>query len=85
MKPNSRCRSCGAPVRWVITEANGKQMPLDPEGVPDGNVWVDHWKAGMPVVKMAMMGDAVPANVLTRYVSHFTTCPNADAWRAKKR
>jgi hypothetical protein len=32
----SRCRSCGAAIRWATT-VNGKRMPVDDEPVPDGN------------------------------------------------
>lgn len=31
VEPPSRCRSCGAPVRWTVT-AKGKRMPVDPDG-----------------------------------------------------
>jgi hypothetical protein len=31
------CRSCGAPIRWVVTE-KGKRIPLDRDPQPDGNI-----------------------------------------------
>lgn len=81
MNPNTTCRSCRAPVRWCITAANGKRMPIDPVPVPDGNVWVDHIEGGTPIVMVALHHDAVPRNVPLTYVSHFVTCPDRDTWR----
>ena len=81
--PSAHCRSCGAPVRWVITEANDRRMPIDPEPVEDGNVWVIEIRQGTPIVGVALTGDAVPASVPLRYVSHFVTCPDRDTWRKR--
>jgi len=39
-----KCRSCGAPIEWVKTDA-GKWMPVDPDGTshfatcPDAEKW----------------------------------------------
>lgn len=84
MKPNTQCRSCGAPVRWAVTTANRKRMPLDPEPVPDGNVWVDHMEMGTPVVNVVLSHDEVPRSVPLTYQSHFVSCPQRDEWRKKK-
>jgi len=83
MKADAQCRSCHAPVRWVVTAANGKRMPIDPVAVADGNVWVDHIEGGMPVVNVALNEDGVPKNVPLRYVSHFVTCPERAEWRRR--
>jgi hypothetical protein len=83
MMPNTRCRSCQAPVRWAITASNGKRMPLDPAPVTDGNVWIDHIEAGTPVVNVGLSHDDVPRNIPLTYVSHFVTCPDRDSWRKK--
>jgi hypothetical protein len=83
MRADAECRSCHAPIRWVITAANGKRMPLDPDPVSDGNMWVDHIEAGLPVMEVALSGDGVPANVPLRYVSHFVTCPDRESWRTR--
>lgn len=76
------CKSCLRPVRWVLTDA-GKRMPLDPEPFEGGNVWVDHYEGGMPIVRVASSRAAVPAAEALVYLSHFVTCPNADKWRKK--
>lgn len=40
----SKCRSCGAPIEWVLTES-GKRMPVDPDGTshfvtcPEASKW----------------------------------------------
>lgn len=81
--PDTTCRSCHQPVRWVITNAKGRRMPLDPEPVPDGNVWIDHIEGGVPVVEVALTHDDVPRSVALTYVSHFVTCRDADSWRKK--
>jgi hypothetical protein len=31
--PDSTCRSCGAPIAWVVTAAR-KRAPMDPDGTP---------------------------------------------------
>lgn len=69
------CRSCGAPIVWVITEA-GKRMPIDREPHPDGNVIpsVDlDGKVRARVVTAPFDGNA--------WRSHFVTCPNANQHR----
>ena len=81
MKPDAECRSCHAPVRWVVVEPNMKRMPLDPAPVPDGNMWVDHIEGGLPVMKVALSGEGVPRSIPLRYQSHFVTCPQRDEWR----
>ena len=81
MKADARCRSCQAPIRWVITKANGRRMPLDPEPVADGNVFVIGTQDGMPLVEVALMSEAVPASEALRYVSHFVSCPQRGEWR----
>lgn len=83
MKANTRCHSCGAPIRWCYTEATGKRMPVDPQPVPDGNVWVLRHEGGTPVVAVALHADGVPAAEAHRYVSHFVTCPDRDTWRKR--
>ena len=81
MKASSFCRSCQSPIRWCITEANGKRMPVDPDPVHDGNVWIVRYEQGTPIIGVALHGDGVPANEPIRYVSHFVTCPSANEWR----
>jgi hypothetical protein len=68
MSQTSACRTCGRPVRWVITAANNKKMPLDAKETPAGNIVLE---SGRAVVLGP--GDKHPG---LHYTSHFTTCPN---------
>lgn len=74
-----RCRSCGAPIRWVKT-MHGRNHPIDAMPVPDGD-WVLRPSAmGTLMVRYTLIqGDA------ERYTSHFATCPNADRHRRPRR
>ncbi len=76
-----RCRSCGALIRWVVTQA-GKAMPLDPQ--PDrerGNVFVH--VGGEAEVFGAEMAQTVRIGGVQLYLSHFATCPDGPAHRRK--
>jgi hypothetical protein len=83
MRANTTCRTCGMPIRWVITAASGKRMPLDPDPVPDGNVWIESMNQGTPVVGVGLTRADVPRSVPFAYVSHFVTCPDSAEWRNK--
>lgn len=81
----SKCRSCGAPVKWVST-ATGKKMPVN-EGLifvlPDteGDTTIVS-RDGMVVkgrLVMAGTDGAVQGNI-----SHFATCPQAGEWRRSR-
>jgi hypothetical protein len=80
----SACRSCGAEVTWTVT-TTGARMPVDTAPVDGGNVLLSPppIRGGAPVatvvgkrVQPSIFGDDGP-----RYVSHFMTCPHADAHR----
>jgi len=79
---SNTCRSCGAKVKWIQLES-GKWNPVDPELISsadcehgdimvteDGEVRkIDHSENDY--------------EVFDGYVSHFSTCPEADKWRKK--
>jgi hypothetical protein len=75
----SKCKSCGAAIRFVKTEA-GRTMPIDLEPVDDGT-----WFLGEDGVVRIMTKE--PAELrgqmiaMPLYKSHFATCPNASAFR----
>ncbi|MCK9250043.1 MAG: hypothetical protein M0P31_13850 [Solirubrobacteraceae bacterium] len=71
----SRCRSCGAPIRWGITQS-GRRIPLDPDPTPDGNVRL-HPDGTAEV--LSAYGLTVNAGPL--HLSHFATCAQADQHR----
>lgn len=61
------CKSCHAAIDWRKT-VKGKNVPLDPEPHPEGNIYIDD------------QGVAVYAKAGTfplMFRSHFVTCPNA--------
>lgn len=70
----SACRSCGAPIRWALTE-RGRRIPLDPEPYtgpePSGLFRLD----GRVPTAIAVPPGALEAGPV--YRSHFATCPNA--------
>lgn len=74
----SRCKSCGAPIYWVKTEA-GKNMPVDAKPVADGNIIF------VGQVAFVIKQGHGPVVDQPRYVSHFVTCKNAATHRRKKK
>jgi hypothetical protein len=75
----NRCRSCQAEVVWVITE-RGRRMPLDAEPRYDGNVVIQVDAEGQEVGHYLRRGDVLKPGT-PRYVSHFSTCPDAERHR----
>jgi hypothetical protein len=51
-------------------------MPVDDHPVDDGNVLITGYKDKSPLLRVLKRGEDPPPEV-NRYVSHFTTCPNA--------
>jgi hypothetical protein len=87
-RPTGTCRSCAAPIVWTLTTKN-RRMPLDPEPVNDGNVVVTgRILAGRdrdtPTILVLRPGEDehLDADRL-RYVSHFSSCPDAQKHRRK--
>jgi hypothetical protein len=75
----SRCRSCGAPIRWTRTE-KGRRMPIDPEPVPEGNIVLRELDEATPLA-LSVPPAAFPDE--PRYLSHFATCPDAAKHRRR--
>lgn len=74
------CRSCGAEILWAKTTA-GKNIPLDVESRPDGNVVLSRGVGGFLA---RVLGSGPEADSLAgepHYVSHFATCKDADQHR----
>jgi hypothetical protein len=79
------CGTCHAPIVWAVTVDSGR-MPVDAEIVPDGNVSlhkVTH-ESGAGAVLARVHGQAALFDDGPRRVSHFVTCPDADAWRTRR-
>jgi hypothetical protein len=82
LKADGACRTCNAPITWVITPTGG-HMPLNPEPADDGNIWIATLTAdGKMVIGVALHHDGVPEGQ-TAYVSHFVDCPQAQSWRKR--
>ena len=62
----STCRSCGAPIVWVVMRPSGKRMPLDAK--PEKRITLDDFDDGI-------------GEMTDTYVSHFSTCPQSSKWR----
>lgn len=77
------CRSCRRPLLWVRTRG-GRNMPVDPEPVLGGNLLVDTRRGTVETVNEQARVDAAERGEAL-YVSHFTTCPDADAYRGSGR
>lgn len=75
----SKCHTCGAPVIRGLKTPAGKAAILDLEPVPGGNVQVIGGKA----VTLTAVAKAAPPTG-PRYVSHWATCRDRDAWKARK-
>lgn len=83
----SECKSCGAAIEWVKTKGN-KPMPLDPERVrirrsAGGNVLVVT-DAGEVVRGVPAEEGSLGLDEVSGRVSHFATCPAANAHRRGK-
>ncbi len=76
------CRSCGANIKWVKTQ-RGKNMPIDVESIDpaaasDGDFIVS--QDGQVIKVGSERAPEIDTNK-TWHISHFATCPNADAHR----
>lgn len=67
MSETTTCKSCGAPIRFVVMPSN-KRMPIDDK--PTKMVVLDKDDPGFGEVRNC-------------YPSHFSTCPNASKHRRK--
>jgi hypothetical protein len=64
------CRSCGARVEWLTNVKTDKAQPFD------------------SVVIESLLADLDPHVVrvdMVRSVSHFSSCPQAEAWRKRRK
>ena len=81
---NGICRSCGAPIMWLEHVTTGKPAPIDIQASMDGNIRIgvipEHYGVltGQDLADAQERGDEL-------HKSHYATCPQAPAWRAKRR
>lgn len=74
---DQECRSCHAPIMF-IPSMRGALIPLDAQPVPNGNVVIIDGRANV-IGPGDLLGELWAG--LPHYLSHFTTCPDADQWR----
>lgn len=77
---------CGASIRWV--SLNGRPHPINPEPSPKGTLGIIEHEVADPgfyepaiAVNLSKVRRATWQGDL--YVSHFATCPQAEAFRAR--
>ena len=86
MSDRGTCRSCGAPVLWVKTEAR-KAIPLDPEPVEGGNIIVSVGPGRQETAHTERAEETAARRACpipegrTAFLSHFATCPDHKKWR----
>lgn len=68
-------KGCNAPIRWVLTGAHDRQMPIDPLPHRAGNV-VLHRVPGLIRPRAEVLGHVDDASPWPRYRPHFATCPD---------
>ena len=73
------CRSCGAPIYWVRTQATDSLMPLDVVATENGNILLVDGKA--VVLRGDLFEQSLPDGL--RYQSHYVSCPNAQNHRKR--
>lgn len=82
-KKKLTCRSCGAPIIFIIS-TKGHRIPCDAEPVKFD------YELGGPDKVVTQNGEVLPGRISengaeTGYISHFATCPNANAHRRRYR
>lgn len=84
-----RCRTCGAPIIWAVSEATGKLHPLDAEPPENGNLQItglSHPEPGRRALPLVRVLGPIETELAGEplYLSHFATCPQADKHRSKR-
>lgn len=75
------CDSCGARMVFVIMDATGRRVPVDPIPVDDGNVCAR--LVGNNLHGYVVSAEHPPSPAYTRYAAHFGTCPDRPKPAAK--
>lgn len=78
----ANCRSCGKEIVWLKHHETEKVNPIERDPHPDGNI-VPNFENG--IYRMATGNEKEIAKYHGKniYISHFSTCPDADTFRNK--
>jgi hypothetical protein len=76
----TRCESCNAPIFWMET-TNGKLMPVDTKAE---RRLVMVLNADTLILAGQDDADHIRMRSVPTFISHFATCPDADAWRRRR-
>jgi hypothetical protein len=79
MPETMKCRSCGAPIKWVTMANSKRKNPLDAEPVINGNISVHPDGTARVLGAVERLEFEGPL-----YVSHFATCIHAKQHRKAK-
>ena len=88
----SKCKSCGADIIWIKTAA-GKNMPCDAQPISYDTAHpatAECVQGGRQVLTLVTPDGRItrgiynPESEKYGYLSHFSTCPNADSFRKGK-
>lgn len=81
------CRSCGAPIRWVVLPS-GKRIPLDLAPHPEGDITVGGGERArvLDAEELAFQRrmEAALGSTAQLFRPHFVRCPPAAAHRPPK-
>lgn len=75
----STCKSCGAPMRWVVTQKK-KRMPIDDNPHAEGRFVIDDEHSTTPNVRFLKQGEEYEGD---RFTSHFETCDAPERFSKK--
>jgi hypothetical protein len=78
MVPTGKCSKCGKLLGFAHTPS-GKRMPLDPDPVAEGNVYV----VDGPYPRCVVKSKQIPTPEGVPHLSHFVTCPAAAQFRRR--
>lgn len=76
----STCKSCRKPIVWAYTTA-GRKAPFE---VDDNGEWILENGTARHVGPRPAQIDLLATAQPQRYTSHFSSCPDAPAWRGRK-
>lgn len=78
---DGRCRSCGAPVLWRAHERTNRLAPIDAHPDLEGPIELlegDRYRVLLAAERTGSFPDR------PRFTNHWQTCPDREAWKARR-